>query len=292
MKTIMNLLSTLFLTVLLSPAAFATIGGTWLNVDANTRGLTKAVIPANESYIHVWGSCSPTDCDWKRTRMLKSGNKYYASYDQGFATRRLEIVKLQDGRLCIIVNSKYKDSRPDRTDRYFFKRKLVPHRPIVVAKPKPVIKEDCVRIDPRTAKVRLINGRYKIVDGPQGNHLAFDFGNKKAEAYRALHLIQCYQITQSCFVGRPGPSFKYLLVNNLAPKGPVKGEDCVSFDPNKIQVKYINNRYKIVEGNHWIFDFENKKAEAYQALAIIKKHGFTKSCYVGRPNPSFEYLRK
>ena len=46
------------------------------------------------------------------------------------------------------------------------------------------------------------------------------------------------------------------------------------------------------KGNHWIFDFETNETEARHAFAIIKMHGFTKSCFVGRPDPSFQYLRK
>jgi len=41
-----------------------------------------------------------------------------------------------------------------------------------------------------------------------------------------------------------------------------------------------------------MFDFGSKKAEADKALAIIKKYGFNKSCFVGRPDPSFQYMRK
>lgn len=154
------------------------------------------------------------------------------------------------------------------------------------------VKEDCVAIDYKTAKVAYIKGRYKIVDGPQGNHYAFDFGSNKAEAYASLKVIKQYKITKSCFVGRPNPSFKYLLNTNGAPTGPMAKEDCVSFNPSKIAVKKVNGRWKIVQGSHWIKDFGNNEKEARQAFAIIKKYKFTKSCFVGRPNPSFEYLRK
>jgi hypothetical protein len=69
-------------------------------------------------------------------------------------------------------------------------------------------------------------------------------------------------------------------------------EDCVRFNPNTIEVKRINGRWKIVDGSHFMFDFGNSAAEAKQAFAIIKKYGFAKSCFVGRPDPSFEYLRR
>ncbi len=47
-----------------------------------------------------------------------------------------------------------------------------------------------------------------------------------------------------------------------------------------------------MDGSHWMFSFGSKEDEARQALAIIKKYGFTRSCFVGRPNASFQYMRK
>ena len=130
---------------------------------------------------------------------------------------------------------------------------------------------------------------WKIVDG---SHWMFSFGTKKTEAEQALRVIKHYGMNQSCFVGRPGPSFQYLLRSGTAPAGALAGEDCVSFNPNTAEVKKINNDWKIVDGNHWMFSFGNKEDEARQALAIIKKYGFTRSCFVGRPDPSFTYMRK
>lgn len=69
-------------------------------------------------------------------------------------------------------------------------------------------------------------------------------------------------------------------------------EDCVGFNPNTVEVKQFGGRWKIIDGSHWMFDFENKEDEARLAFAIIKKYGFTRSCFVGRPGPSFQYLRK
>ncbi len=153
----------------------------------------------------------------------------------------------------------------------------------------PAMSEDCVSFDPGNVKVKRINNRYKIVDG---SHWLFDFQSKKREARACFRIIKYYHMDQSCFIGRPDPSFKYLLVSGDAPSGEFAGEDCVSLNPNTARVKRINGRWKIVDGNHWIFDFKDNKQEAKEALKVIKKYGFTKSCFVGRPNPSFQYLRK
>jgi hypothetical protein len=150
-------------------------------------------------------------------------------------------------------------------------------------------REDCISFSPQRAEVRQIQGRWKIVDG---SHWMFDFGSNRAEADQALRIIKHYRMNQSCFVGRPDPSFQYMLVSGQAPQGSCPGEDCVSFNPQTAQVRQVSGRWKIVDGSHMMFDFANNKAEAEEALRIIKKYGFTRSCFVGRPDPSFEYLRK
>ena len=152
-----------------------------------------------------------------------------------------------------------------------------------------IVKEDCVSFNPQTTAVRQIDGRWKIVDG---NHWLFDFGAKKAEADKAYRIIRHYGMNRSCFVGRPGPSFTYMLVNGNAPVGPFPGEDSVPFNPATIQVKQISGHWKIVDGSHWMFDFGSDRAEAEKAYRIIKKYGFRYSCFVGRPDASFSYLRR
>ena len=151
------------------------------------------------------------------------------------------------------------------------------------------IKDDCIGFNPGSATVKKINGRWKIVDG---SHQMFEFGKEKNEAIKSLKIIKYYKMNQSCFVGRPKVSFKYLLVNGRTPSGSMKGEDCVSFNPKTTGVKRVQGIWKIVDGSHWIFDFGSNESEARKAMQIIKKHGFTRSCYVGRPGPSFTYLRK
>jgi len=161
-------------------------------------------------------------------------------------------------------------------------------KPGMVAQPS-VGKEDCISFNPATTAVQQIQGSWKIVDG---SHWMFDFGNNESEARRALAIIQKYRMNQSCFVGRPNPSFQYMLVSGNAPVGALGGEDCVSFNPATTAVQQIQGSWKIVDGSHWMFDFGANKTEADQALAIIKKYGFTHSCFVGRPGPSFKYLRR
>jgi hypothetical protein len=71
---------------------------------------------------------------------------------------------------------------------------------------------------------------------------------------------------------------------------PCYPEDCIGFDPQRIQAKEIEGRWKVVEGNHWILDFGSKKADAQKARKIIKHYGMSRICYVGRPSKTGKQL--
>ena len=312
-KIIIAASSFVMMLLLLQSISWASINqltGTWNNTDSNTRGITKLVIKkqGNALRIHAWGKCHPEDCDWGEVKafayapnvsanLMQSAKAMSATYTTGFSQTLVVVKPLGNNRLKAETFTRFTDgsNRSNYTSSYIFKRMLqltpipIPPQPLPIPLPAPVLQEDCIPFNPNTTTVKNINGRWKIVDG---NHWMFDFGNKKAEADRALQIIKHYGMNRSCFVGRPDPSFQYMLTPSGAPKGGMPGEDCVSFNPNTIQVKQIGGRWKIVDGNHWMFDFGNKKAEAEKAYAIIKKYGFTRSCFVGRPDPSFQYLKK
>jgi hypothetical protein len=148
-------------------------------------------------------------------------------------------------------------------------------------------KQDCIKFDPGAAAVQQANGNWKVV---VGGMWLLDFGNSESEAREALAIIKHYRMDKQCFVGRPDPSMEYYLVKDKAPTGYYSGEDCIGFDPGVIEVKEINGRWKIVEGNSWLLDFENKEDEARHAYRIITYFKFRKICFVGRPDASMTYF--
>ncbi|MRR32894.1 hypothetical protein EG834_21755, partial [bacterium] len=148
--------------------------------------------------------------------------------------------------------------------------------------------EDCVPFNPNNTTVSFDNNNWKIVDG---SHALFSFGANQAEAREALAIIKNFKMNQSCFVGRPQPSFAYMLVSGRAPSGSMAGEHCVPFNPASATVAFVKNDWKIVDGDHWLLSFGPNQAEAREALAIIKKYNFNSSCSVGKPNPSFTYMK-
>jgi hypothetical protein len=152
-----------------------------------------------------------------------------------------------------------------------------------------VPQEDCIPFNTSNVQVKNIQGRWKLVDG---SNWLFDFDRDRDAANKASAIIRHYHMDKVCYVGRPDPSFIYLLSDDKAPLGKKVGDDCVSFDPVSLRIQQIKGRWKLVDGRNWVFDFNKDISEAKQALEIIRRYQFRYSCFVGRPSPEFSYLRQ
>ena len=115
--------------------------GSWTNTDPNTRSLTRIQLrfvcqdqilngqpypPGPPWYTHVFGKCSPTDCDWGEVgaQRLSSGH-IYAYYDQGFAKRHVwaRMSQFRPGQLWVYTFTDFTDpNRPDYDVHNWFRR--------------------------------------------------------------------------------------------------------------------------------------------------------------------------
>ncbi len=101
--------------------SYASLGdfkGTWVNTNSRMRGITKMVIKApgvDNIKVRVWGSCSPSDCDWGHedataygpnvsANVARTANAMKVIYDKGFATTIL-IIKPMARSSRLIVDS-------------------------------------------------------------------------------------------------------------------------------------------------------------------------------------------
>ncbi|MBF9029916.1 hypothetical protein HKCCE3408_05890 [Rhodobacterales bacterium HKCCE3408] len=113
------------------------VSGTYENVDPATRSITAAqlqfvcgtryedrgdgigvAISGGDVHwtVRLWGSCSPTDCDWGTVRGEDdSTGAIAAAYDQGFAHRNVTVIPVRAGLVRLVVTSYYTDGRPTRT---------------------------------------------------------------------------------------------------------------------------------------------------------------------------------
>ena len=139
----------LFLFMVATPAKAQCIAqqevGSWVNADPNTRSLTRADLrftcqdqvlngepypPGPPWHMHLWGKCSPTDCDWSEigAESVTIGSRTYvhAIYHQGFATRYVyaDMSLYRPGQLWIWMWTDFADSgRADYESQNWFIRR-------------------------------------------------------------------------------------------------------------------------------------------------------------------------
>jgi hypothetical protein len=115
--------------------------GRWHNADPNTSSLTHIELrfvcqdqilngelypPGPPWYMHLFGRCHPTDCDWGEVgaQQLSSGH-IYAVYQQGFATRYVyaRMSQYRPGQLWVYTYTDFADpGRPDYDVHNWFVR--------------------------------------------------------------------------------------------------------------------------------------------------------------------------
>lgn len=284
----------------LSPGARADLrdyAGVWVNTDRSARRIIRLHIrPRPDGLrIRVFAKCHPNDCDWGRTAatayagdasadIRRDVQALTAVYDKGFAETTLVIRLDRDGRLRVRAFTRFKDGgrRANYVETATFER----GRERVE---RPRFREDCVPFDTDRIRVDFANGSWKIVEG---RHWLMDFGSNERGAHQARRIIRRYGLDKHCFVGRPRPSMMYFLAGREIPAGPLRREDCVAFNPGRIDVRFVDGRWKIVEGRHWIMDFGRHEDEARDAFHVIRRYGATHQCFVGRPNAPMKYLRR
>ena len=115
--------------------------GKWRNSDPNTRSLRRIELrfvcqdqilngepypPGAPWYIHVFGSCEPTDCDWHEVPADRLTSGYVLGrYKQGYAKRFVyaRMSQLYPGQLYVYTWTDFKDeARNDYASTNWFVR--------------------------------------------------------------------------------------------------------------------------------------------------------------------------
>jgi hypothetical protein len=157
----------------------------------------------------------------------------------------------------------------------------------------PFVPEDRIPFNRANVAAVQIGGRWKVAEG---SHWLLDTGTSPSEAQRAVEIINHYKLASICCVGRPTcgdvtPMMYWLTDAGRAPSGSLPGEDCIPFDRSKLEVVQVGDRWKVVEGTHWLLDFGPGQGNAIAALHFIRKYRFDQICFVGRPHPPMTYFK-
>jgi len=111
--------------------------GSWKNVDAETRGLTTlSVRSAGQAvWVHAWGRCHPTDCDWGEVAATafapgveanpaNHAQKITAVYQTSFSNTLLTLTPSGDDALMADTETRFTDNsgRSSYSATYTFRR--------------------------------------------------------------------------------------------------------------------------------------------------------------------------
>lgn len=67
-------------------------------------------------------------------------------------------------------------------------------------------------------------------------------------------------------------------------------EDCINFNWNQVEARYVGGEWKVVQGSMWMLSFGTEEDEANEAASIHFR--FTEQCFLGRPGPSMTYWKR
>jgi hypothetical protein len=103
---------------LLSRELLTQLDGDWINQDVKTPGITRFQIVRRGSdvFVHAWGACTPTECDWGEQKALIDQDSAVLLWDQGFVFRKMVIRLNKKTNLTADYLSVYTDNsgRPKR----------------------------------------------------------------------------------------------------------------------------------------------------------------------------------
>jgi hypothetical protein len=110
-----------------------------------------------------------------------------------------------------------------------------------------------------------------------------DFGRRESDARQALRLIRELRLNQHGTIGGQAPSLEYWLADGQPPRGPATGLHTLPIDGASLRVEQTQTQWVLRDNQRVLFNFGNEQSDARQALAVIRKYGFTE---VGSVNPA------
>jgi hypothetical protein len=144
-----------------------------------------------------------------------------------------------------------------------------------------VLRENLVAFQGAWAEIRREGDRWYLWSGHQRLK---DLGPHESEAREVLRLVRYFHLNQWGTVGRPLPIMEYWLSDGRAPQKMGAAVRSVPFDAESLRVDDYQGQYLLRDAKQTLFAFGSQD-DAKQALAVIRKYGFTEIAYVGNGVP-------
>jgi hypothetical protein len=255
-------------------AGYGDFSGRWRNNDPGTRDITRLRVTFDGTGnldVRAWGQCHPTDCDWGRVDAVAyspspalnpatSATEIIAVFNPGFARKTLILTARPGNRLYYSLYTRFTDGSG--------------RRPYV-----------------RRGLLRRHGGYW--ADWPPGGGPGG--GGWPPGGPGGGPGGPGYDDDEDDSDGPGGPGGGPGGPGG-GPGGPGGGlsfaEDCINFNWNNVEARFVGGEWKVVEGTHWMLSFGGRAAEAARAANIIRHYRFTQHCFIGRPNPSMHYWKR
>jgi hypothetical protein len=145
------------------------------------------------------------------------------------------------------------------------------------------LSEKLFTFDPQRAEVVWYQNHWQLVADA---HVLKDFGRREVEARLALRLVRELHLNQHGVVGVPEPVMEYWLSNGHAPHGVTTGLHLMPIDPAALRVEQTQGQWCVRDSGRVLFNFRTNEADAHEALAVLRKYGFTQIGTLGGMGPS------
>jgi hypothetical protein len=142
--------------------------------------------------------------------------------------------------------------------------------------------ENAVVFNPDQAELRWQDNRWQLLAGPV---FLKDFGRYEAEGREVLRTVRELHLTSLTAIGTPRPIMEYWLSNGEAPHGRIAGLRTLSLDPATLTADQLQGHWCVRDGSRILFNFGQQADACRQALAVLKRYGFTEVGYVGQVAP-------
>jgi hypothetical protein len=160
----------------------------------------------------------------------------------------------------------------------------VPRVDPTVKLPQP---ENLLAIDPATLTVRRATGAWELW---AGRVLLRDFGPADRDAEEMLRVMRSMRPTDWGRIGTPRPVVEYGLTAGEPPKMHANARNLQPIDRKTVRAESVRGAWVVRDDANILLNFGSAKADAEQAVAVVKRYGFNRLGLVGVPNPSVSYL--
>ena len=147
--------------------------------------------------------------------------------------------------------------------------------------------ENLLAIDAATLTVRRATGAWELW---AGRTLLRDFGPADRDAEEMLRAMRSMRPTEWGRIGSPRTVVEYGLTSGEPPKMHANARTAEPIDRKTVRAESVRGAWVLRDDANILLNFGSAKADAEQAVAVVRRYGFNRLGLVGVPTPSAAYF--